>query len=313
MRIGIDIGGTKIIGGIVERKGKVEITHRLPTGGKEGYRRVRERAIELINTILRESGVSRNEIKRIGIAAAGQIDKNSGTIIFSPNLGWHNAPLKKDMEKIFDAEVVIENDVNAATFGEWKFGLKERSRNVIGVFVGTGIGGGIIIDGRIYRGFSNVGGEIGHMIVNPHGYRCNCGNSGCFEAYCGGSYIVDRVRKSIYEGYRGKIWDLVEGNVDKLHTGHIEEAYLLGDTLCKSIWGETIEYMGAGLASLVNLFNPEIIVMGGGVINGSKQLIEDACTVMKKRAMKASLKDVRVERARHGDNAAIMGVAFIDV
>jgi len=311
MRIGIDLGATKIIAGIVDNNGRVIKAYKIPTERSDGYERVIDRVITLIHTIVRKGKLHWNDIERIGIAAAGQIDKDSKTVIFSPNLRWHNVPIKQDIERAFKIEVVLENDVNAATYGEWKFGLQERFSNVIGVFVGTGIGGGLMINGKLYRGYQHVGGEIGHMIVNPHGYPCHCGTSGCFEAYCGGSYIIERVQKFIQKGYRGKLWDIIQGKVDELHVGHIEEAYCLGDSLCKNIWEEVIEYMGTGLASLVNLLNPEVIVMGGGVIQGTKFLITDACNVMERRAMKASIKDVRIEKAQFGDTAAIMGVAFI--
>ena len=312
MRIGIDVGGTKIIAGIVDGSGSVTYRKKIPTDKERGYKGIMEGITGLVSDVIREKGIEKQEIERIGIASAGQIDKDSKNIIFSPNLRLHNVPLKNDIEKACGIETFIENDVNAATYGEWKFGLNEKPNDVLGIFIGTGIGGGLIIDKKLYRGFSGVGGEVGHVIVNPYGYRCNCGNSGCFEAYCGGSYIVERVKKEIREGYRGKIWDIIEGNVEILHAGHVEEAYLIGDDLCGKIWQEVIVYMGTALASLINLLNPEIIVLGGGVIYGTKYLVDETKQVMEKRAMPASLKGLRVEKARFGEEAAVMGAAFIE-
>ncbi len=309
MRIGIDIGGTKILAGLVDESGQVTFKKKIPTEKEKGYTGVRGNIAGLIKTIIKESNI---EIERVGIACAGQIDKTTKNILFSPNLDWHNAPLKDDIEKMCGIYTHIENDVNAATYGEWKFGLKEVPQDVIGVFIGTGIGGGIIIDRKIYRGFSLVGGEVGHIIVNPYGYKCHCGNTGCFEAYCGGSYTIERARTEIEEGYRGKVWDIIEGNISSLHTGHIEEAYLLGDILCRKIWREVIEYTGTALASLVNLLNPEVIILGGGVVYGSKYFIEDVRAIMEKRTMQASLAGLKIKKAQLGEDAGIVGAAFIE-
>ncbi|HVN97298.1 MAG TPA: ROK family protein [Syntrophorhabdaceae bacterium] len=312
MRIGIDIGGTKIAAAIVDRGGMVTPVRRIPTETQKGYDGVKEDIIRLVLKTIKEGGVSLDRIEQVGIATAGQIEKGSQMILFSPNLNWHNAPLKDDMEKTFGIATYVENDVNAATYGEWKFGLKAIPRDVLGVFIGTGIGGGLIIDGKLYRGSSNVGAEVGHTILNPYGYRCNCGNNGCFEAYCGGSYVIDRVKHRIEEGYKGRIFDLIGGNTERLNTGLVEEAYMLGDDLCREIWQEVVEYFGAAMASLVNLLNPEIVVLGGGVIYGTKHLITEMEAVLKKRALSASLAGLKIERASLGEEAAILGVAYIN-
>ncbi len=312
MRIGIDLGGTKIVGGLIDDAGRVLTRKRVPTDAVQGYEGIVARIVHLIDAIIGESGCSRNDIERVGIASAGQIEKHSHRIVFSPNLGFHDVPIRDDLERALGIGIFVENDVNAAIYGEWKFGLMESPANVLGIFVGTGIGGGLILDGRIYRGFSNVGGEIGHMTVNSHGYPCHCGNTGCFEAYCGGYYIVERAKRRLNEGYRGKLWGIIGGDPGVLNTGHIEDAYLKGDEYCGEIWKEVVEHMGVGLASLVNILNPEMIVFGGGVVYGSKYLIDQAADVMRRRVMGPSLKGLRMERARLGEDSAIMGAAFID-
>jgi glucokinase len=312
MRIGIDIGGTKIIAGLVDKSGQVTCKKKIPAESEKGYAAVRDNIAGLIKTVIKESNIETEKIERVGIACAGQIDKMTKNVLFSPNLDWHNVPLRGDIEKMCGIDTFIENDVNAAVYGEWKFGLKEIPDDVIGVFFGTGIGGGIIVDKKIYRGFSHVGGEVGHIIVNPYGYKCHCGNTGCFEAYCGGSYIIERVRTEVEEGYRGKLWGIIEGNIGSLHTGHIEEAYLLGDMLCRRIWGEVIEYSGAALASLVNLLNPEVVILGGGIIYGSEHFVEDVKVVMEKRTMQASLAGLKIEKAKLGEDAGIVGAAFVE-
>ncbi|HEY3275886.1 MAG TPA: ROK family protein [Syntrophorhabdaceae bacterium] len=312
MRIGIDLGGTKIVGGLVDASGNVTGRTKIPTVAGSGYAGVLADLASLVNEVIAKSGISRKAVERIGIASAGQIEKYTQKIVFSPNLGWWDVPLKDDLERETGIAVMVENDVNAATYGEWKFGLRQTPSHVLGVFVGTGIGGGLILDGRIYRGFSNVGGEIGHMTLNPEGYRCHCGNRGCFEAYCGGSYIVERVRGRLREGYRGKVWGLTGGMIELLNAGHIEQAAMEGDELCNNLWAEVVEYMGAGLASLVNILNPELVMLGGGVIFGSTGLMEDAAKAMERRVMPASAKGLRIEKVRLGEDAAIVGAAYME-
>ncbi len=312
MRIGIDIGGTKIVAGLVDESGRVIFKKKISTEKEKGYSAIKDSVAGLIKTVVREGNIEKKIIERVGIACAGQIDKKTEKILFSPNLDWHNVPLKDDIEKLCDISTFIENDVNAAVYGEWKFCLKEIPDSIIGVFMGTGIGGGIIIDRKLYRGFSNVGGEVGHITLNPFGYKCRCGNAGCFEAYCGGLYVTERLKVHIDEGYRGKIWDIIEGNIDLLHTGHIEEASLLGDELCRKMWEEVIEYMGAALAGLVNLLNPEFVILGGGVVYGSKYFVEDVKEVVRKRAMSASLSGLKIEKAQLGEDAGIAGAAFAE-
>lgn len=312
MRVGVDIGGTKILAGIVDDNGNVVHTRRIATEIQKDYEGVRDDIINLIEKVVDDSQVPLNSIEQIGVATAGQIEKGTGRILFSPNMGWRNVSLGDDIEKYFRIRTCVENDVNAATYGEWIFSFNKIPRDLLGIYIGTGIGGGLILDGKLYRGFTNVGGEVGHTILNPHGYLCNCGNRGCFEAYCGGGSITERVRRKVLEGYRGPIWDIINGNIENIHSGSVEEAYFSGDEFCSEVWKEVIEYLGAGVASLVNLLNPEVVLLGGGVIYNSKSLVEDMKLVFEKRVMKASLEGIKMEKVRLGENAALLGVSYID-
>ncbi len=312
MRIGIDIGGTKIVAGLVDNSGRVLARKRILVGHRKSYPIVLGAIIQLVRDVLSENDIHAEALERIGVASAGQIDLEFRKILFSPNLGWHNVPLRDDIESALKVHAFLENDVNAAAYGEWRFGAAMGADNVLGVFIGTGIGGGIIIRGRVYRGFRNAGAEIGHITLNPFGYPCNCGNTGCFEAYCGGSYIVQRVKQHIRDGYRGKLWELIHGDIETMNAGHIESGAALGDELCVSVWTEVLEYFGAGLASMVNLLNPQIILLGGGVVYGTHHLIDDVKPIMKKRAMAAALKNVKLVRAKLQEDAAIVGAAFVE-
>ena len=313
MRVGIDIGGTKIVMGLVDESGAVLARERFLTQKDRGYEDVVSRVIQGVEGMIQRQGVALGgPLTRIGCASAGQIDPETGRIYFSPNLSWRDVPLKEDLTAGLKGPVLVENDVNAATYGEWRFGLKGGPRHAVGIFIGTGIGGGLILDGRLYRGFSGVAAELGHITLNPLGYRCNCGNRGCFEAYCGGSYVVRRVQSRLNEGYRGKLWDIIEGDIEGLNTGHIEAAWMAGDDLCRKVWDEVILYFGLALQSIANLLNPEVIICGGGVVNGAKNLLGEAVGVMDKIVMPASRDGLRVEKATRGDDATILGVSFIE-
>lgn len=312
MRVGIDLGGTKIAMGLIDDSGLVIGRKRSPTLRDRGYRGIKDTLIFLVRELLEEYAVPLSRVSIVGVAAAGQIDGITQEVLFAPNLGWINAPLKNDIESALGVPVCVENDVNAATYGEWRFGSTNRVDNLVGIFVGTGIGGGLILGGKVYRGFSNVGGELGHMTLNPWGYRCNCGNTGCFEAYCGGLYVTSRIRQRIDEGYRGKIWELISGDLGALHPGFIEEAASLGDELCETIWREVVEYLGAALQSIANLLNPEVILLGGRVVLGTRYLVDEAAEVMCRRAMPASIEGLTIERAKLEEDATILGAAFMN-
>lgn len=311
MRIGIDIGGTKIMAGLADTEGRVVARRKIKTEREQGYLAVLDKIHGLVRELLSDAGVEYRTVETIGVACAGQIDRAGTRIIFSPNLGWTDVALKQDIERMIGVRTFIENDVNAATYGEWRFGLRGAGDDVIGIFIGTGVGGGLIVHRRLFRGSKGVGGEIGHITLNPDGYPCRCGNTGCFEAYCGGSYIEARVREHLGQGYRGKIWDLIEGRPESLNAGRIEEAYELQDELCRRVWGDVIEYLGVALQSMVNLLNPDLIILGGGVVAGTRRLVHEARLVMERRAMPASVEGVRIERASLGEDGLILGAAFV--
>jgi glucokinase len=310
MRIGVDIGGSKVLVALVSETGEIAARIKFPTEAERGYESVRTRIFRAVEELLSTCVAGEAAISRIGMASAGQIERHTGIILFSPNLDWRNVPLKDHTQVYFGIPVTMENDANAAVIAEWKFTLSESPGDVLGLFIGTGVGGGLVLGGRVYRGSFNVGVEAGHVIMNPHGYQCHCGSCGCLEAYCGGRYLVGRVKNEISQGYRGRIWEIINGRVENLHTGHIEEAYLLGDRLCSTVWLEAVEYLGCALAGFANLLNPAFIVLGGGVVDGTKTLVEGATAVMKRRAMAASLTGLAVVKAGLGGDAAAIGAAF---
>jgi len=311
MRIGIDVGGTKIAAGLVSKSGQVTFRKKIKTATEKGYPAVKDQVTGLVSALLTEASAEPRDIEGLGIACAGQLDRKTKKVIFSPNLKWTDAPLRQDVEATTGIRTVIENDVNAAAYGEWRFGFRKEGSDVVALYLGTGVGGGLILQGRLYRGSHGVGGEIGHITLNPDGYQCHCGNNGCFEAYCGGSYIEKRLKQHLAEGYRGKLWQIIEGRMEKATVTRLEEGTLLGDALCNRVWAEIVEYLGSALQSIANLLNPELIIVGGGVVTGTKRLLDEARLVMERRAMRASLAGLKVERARMGNDAPLLGAACL--
>ncbi|MCS7281313.1 MAG: ROK family protein [Desulfobacterota bacterium] len=308
VRIGIDIGGTKTSFGFFDEAGKLVFFEKI--GTEKDYEYLKDKMLSSIVRVVSEKGIKIKDIKKIGIACAGQIDTEKGIVKFSPNLGWRDIPLKTDFESFFSVETYVENDANAATYGEWRFSFSGKPKNVVGIFIGTGVGGGIIIDGRLYRGSKSLAGEIGHMILNPDKYPCNCGSRGCFEAICGGDYILQRVRRILDGSPKGKIWEMIRNG--KLYVSYVEEGYYLGDEILKNIWEEVIVYLGFALVNIANIFNPELIILGGGVIDGTKRLVSEAKRVFEEKAMFESKRHLSIEISKLGDRAGILGAAFID-
>jgi len=302
---GVDLGGTKIQLIQIDELGTAGERIRCPTdvaGGEEGI--VNEIASALRQ--LEEKVGSPPE--GVGVGVAGQIEKGTGTVIFAPNLKWHNAPFEENLKKMLDLPVVILNDVRAAAWGEWLHGAGKGCENLICIFVGTGVGGGIVSEGEMLAGARNSAGEIGHMVVLLDGPECTCGNRGCMEALAGGWAITrqakERVKEEPEEGKR--LLGLAEGEVEKITGQMVDEAAADGDRLATEVIDRAVAALAAGTTSLVNALSPERIVFGGGVIEGSPEFIGRIEEKVKKQALEAATKDLEFVRAKlHNDAGAI--------
>lgn len=276
--IGIDVGGTFIKIGLVSPKGKIIARKKIPTPKKADYRII----VDAIKNF-RASG--------IGIGVPGFVDTEKGVVHKLVNIkGWDNVPLQRLMEKATGIPTRIDNDVNCMVLGEVKFGIAKGKRNVFGVTLGTGVGGGIVIDGRIYRGTSFTAGEVGHVTVIKDGPRCNCGNRGCLEALVGNRTIIRRGGMSPQE---------------------LELAAKKGNKTAIKIWQEVGEYIGIVLAGIVNVLNPELIVIGGGIAKAGNLIMRSIRETVKKRAVPIARDIVKIEFSKLGDDAGILGAAAL--
>ena len=308
MIIGIDLGGTKINTVLADRRGNIKARDLRDTLASEGPDAVIERIAGAIKDVS-----SRTKIAGIGIGAAGACDAAKGVITSSPNLpGWHNVPLKEKIQRQFDIPTYLENDATVAALGEYCFGGYEGIDNLIYVSVGTGIGGGIIINGQLYSGTSGSAGEVGHMTIDINGIKCPCGNIGCWETLASGNAMSREAVKRIKAGELSTILDFADGKLDKVNGKSIFAAAQKGDRLAQEVIAQTGYYLGVGLVNLVDIFNPQLILIGGGLSQMGALLLDPARKVVNQRAFQLPAQAVSIEPSRLGtDSAALGAVALV--
>ncbi len=308
--IGVDLGGTKILSSIVTDKGKIIKGVLLPTEASRGPSRVIANIKKSIMMLLRGSKIPLKRIKAIGIGAPGPVLFKKGVILNPPNLpGWRKVPLRKLIENEFGKKVILENDANAAALGEATFGVARGIKNFIYVTVSTGIGGGIVLDGKLYRGSSGGAGEFGHMIIKTDGPRCTCGRRGCLEAMASGGAMARRARKEA--AGNSIIMKLVRGEKKMINAKTVEDAAALGDKLAKAIIAEAAFYLGVGLANLINIFAPDMIGLGGGVMKIGPAFLKAAEKTARDMSLPPAGERVRIVRVKLKDNVGVLGAAAL--
>lgn len=307
--IGIDIGGTYIKAGLTDKNGNILKKQQFPTMAEKGSREIVlkqiETAIEFAMEGLKEPPAG------IGIGTPGVVD-NEGTVFEAPNIpGWHNLPLRKIFSEKYNLPVVVENDVNSITWGEFLYGAGKGYSTIICVTLGTGVGGGIVKDGKLLRGSKYSALEIGHIPIDYKGPQCKCGNYGCIERFVGRDYIVERAVRAIKEGKKTMIYELVEGKIEDITPKIISIAYKNGDIVARDIWIDVGICLGALFSGLVNLLNPELIVIGGGISQNVEIMFETIEKTIKERAMKILAKDVKVVQSALGTDAGIISAGAL--
>lgn len=309
--IGVDIGGTNIRFGIVKRSGR--IVHRLisPTMAQLGREAVIGNIINGIEKLVTVSNIKKKSILGIGLGAPGFID-NKGIIAFSPNLpGWQDVDLNKIIRSRFKMQVVIENDANAAAFGERWLGAGIKSQNLLCITLGTGVGGGIILNNKIWHGDKGMAGEIGHITVNPDGPLCSCGNYGCLEAYSSGTGIVNRMIDAMRKGKNTSLLSMIKDGINEITPEKVFIAARKGDPLSLEFVEDAGKYLGIAISGVVNLLNIKTIILYGGLVSSfglfSKRMKEEII----KRTISSFSKEVMVLKAGLKQDAGIIGAAGI--
>ncbi len=311
--IGVDLGGTNIICAIIDYKGEILSSIKVPTYAERGREETIERIKSTIHKTIIKSKVGKNNIIGIGIGAPGPLDIKKGIINFAPNLpGWRDVSLREILKDEFDMEVILENDANAAAWGERCFGVGQGVDNLVCFTLGTGIGGGIIIDGKIYHGDTYGAGEIGHMTVNKDGPRCNCGNFGCLEAYSSATGIKNRIRNRMKEGIKSEFLNFDEDELlESLRLKLIFETARKGDRLTSDIVEEAISYLGIAIANIANILNPEMVVLVGGITNEGDKLLIPLKKEVAKRTFYSNYKSLEIVIGKLGGNAGVLGAAAL--
>src|SRR5688572_20655104 len=314
--VGVDVGGTNIVVGLVPVEGgPVAAFHTRPTEAKRGPDFVVGRIVEMvehsIGEVLESEGGTRDDILGVGIGSPGPLDRETGVVINTPNLGWVNFPIRDLVGGKLDLPATLDNDANCAAFGEWWLGAGQQAHSLVAFTLGTGIGGGIVLNGEIFHGVSDAAGEIGHMTIDSTGRRCKCGNYGCLEAYASGPAISLRAIEGIEAGAESVLPDLVNGRLEDITAATVYEAVVLGDPFANEVMKETAKFLGAGVANIINILNPAMVVIAGGVTRAGDHLFVPLRAEVRRRAFRSAEEACQIVSGQLPGTAGVIGAAAV--
>ena len=308
--IGIDIGGTNVVVGAVAEDGSDVlglVTE--PTRVERGPDAIIDRIVQLARGARAQA--AGREVVGIGIGSPGPLDTKAGIVLLTPNLGWTDMPLRDRISQALDLPATLDNDANCAVLGEWWRGAARGGRYVVGLTIGTGVGGGIVIDGNIYHGASDMAGELGHMTIDSTGRRCKCGNYGCLEAYASGPAIAARAAEGIEAGVETSLPRYVGGDLSRLTAQVVYDAAHDGDAYALEVVRDTAKFLGAGVANVLNIFNPDVVVICGGVTLAGDELFTPLRSEVRRRAFKPAVKACRIVPGLLPGTAGVVGAAAV--
>ena len=310
--VGVDLGGTKILAAVFDEQGRLISREKKGTKSELGEAVVIQRVEECIHEALAAAALPHTAIAALGIGVPGLVDTKGEIVRVAPNLGWHNVPLARLLSKRLDIPVTVVNDVQAGTLGVGEYGAGRGLKNFVCMFLGTGLGGGIVIDGQLYRGSTGMAGEVGHMVVIPvDGPKCGCGNRGCLEAVVSRSAIVRRIVREIKDGRKSVVKQLCDGDLTRIRSRILSTAYRQGDGLVREVIHEVCEYTGIGAAILINALNPQAVILGGGVIEAlGDRMLPRITKAAWAHVIAPSRERIRIKDTGLGDDAGILGAAL---
>ena len=315
--IGVDVGGTKVAAGLVDRNGKIlSQTRTAMVADKDGAAGLAAvvAAIDSVSPEVSNLGKYRPTVRGIGICSPGPLDPKTGIVINPPNVPcWRNFPLAEQVAETYGVPVRVDNDANAAALAESRWGAGQGYRNIFYATIGTGIGTGILFDGRIYHGRTGAAGEGGHLSIDHRGPRCGCGKPGCVEALAAGPAIAKRARAKLREpnGHESKILDLAGGDVEAVSSEIVGRAYCEGDALAKQILDETVEFLALWLGNIIDLLDPEVLIVGGGVASMLSPVLEELHSRIPRYSVNPRCREVPLLRAHYGADSGIAGGAAL--
>jgi glucokinase len=310
--VAIDIGGTKYIVAIVDSKGSILARVYKHTFSSQGPKMVTARLMSTVSEVIALAGIKRERLSGIAVAYAGLVDIDKGLVTEAPNLPhWNNVPLRDMLVEKFDMPAFVINDASAAALGEHRLGAGKGLSNLIFITVSTGIGGGIIINGELYNGTDGCAGEIGHTIVQlDDGPQCSCGRYGCWESLASGTAIARMAKERLRNGEKSILPDMCHNAIDLIKAEDVAAGARKGDALCRDVINTAGRYLGVGLGNLVNIFNPQMIIIGGGVSGMGEMILRPARRSMKDYAFKLPAKTVRIVKAGLGVDSGLVGAAI---
>lgn len=311
MYIGVDIGGTNVTAGLVSIDGNILFQKTCPTLPSRGWETVIQDIISLIREVI-DQAPNNKDVLGIGIGVPGVADRKTGNVVECVNLGWKNVPLGKTLEKEFNKPVYIDNDASVAALAEFENGALKGTQNSILITLGTGVGGGFIINGKLLGGTNNIGSEIGHMVIGENFYNCNCGKNGCFETFSSATALIKYTRKLMEDTKENTtIRDYIGDNLDKLDAKIIFDCAKAGDKLALSSVNRFADYLVIGITNLINILDPEIISLGGGVSKAGDYLLELINNRIYEKILFKDMAYSKIVIAEHGNDAGIIGSAML--
>lgn len=306
----VDLGGTFIKAALLDGAGTVAYRSRQPTEAEGGARHVVMRLAETVRSLCSQAGVEVESLLGVGVGCAGPLNPEEGIVYHSPNLpGWSRVPVKRWMEDSLGLPVALENDANAWALGEYLFGAGRNTRHMVCLTLGTGVGGGIVVDGKLVHGARGLAAEVGHMTINSRGVRCNCGNRGCLEMYASAAAVCRAMRKRLRGGSKSRVRALAARSPHGITAKLVAQAARQGDRLAKEALEEVGRALGVGIASISNILNPEMIVIGGAVAGAGPLLLEPARKETRRRAFPGATERLKIVRAKLGEEAGLLGAA----
>ncbi len=308
-KIGVDLGGTNIAAGIVNEEGKIILSGSTPTLASRPFEEIVADMGKLVNDLIAKQGITVADIESVGIGSPGAV--LNGYVVFSNNLQWRNVPLTKELQKYINVPVYADNDANVAAYAEYTCGACKGYQNSVTVTLGTGIGGGIVINGKLYGGSHGVGAEIGHMTIVADGIQCSCGNKGCWERYGSATALIREGKAAMARDSQSLIYTLAKGDVNKVTARVVIDAAKAGDKTACEIFDQYVEYITVGLINIENIFDPDIIAIGGGVAGAGDFLFDAVRKCYEDHVFYKDVPHARIVPAQMGNDAGIVGAAML--
>ncbi len=312
--LGIDLGGTKIFTGLINPAGEIIAQDYRKTKAKRGPDVVVKRMTESAMQVIASAGIRPENVQAVGIGAPGPVNSATGIVTSPPNLpGWVQVPLSQMIQDALGIPAFLENDANAAALGEFLFGAGRGYQQIIYITVSTGIGGGFVLNGRLYSGIDGTAAEVGHMTVLPNGPHCRCGNQGCLEAISSGTAIARDGRELLNRGVPTLISELAGGDPEEVSAKIVAQAAQQGDPEAREIVRKAMNYLGVGIANLVNILNPGLVIVGGSLPKLGNVMFETVQSAVNRRAFRIAAQRVKIVPAELGDRVGIYGAAAVAI